>query len=71
VITDQGRLYPVGLLSLPKKGMQYYYVYVLMSESDMLFYSGYIKNLDNKISEHESGKSRNYHNRLKQLATIN
>lgn len=49
-------LYPVGLLSLPKKGMQYYYVYVLISESDNLFYTGYTKNLTNRISEHEAGK---------------
>ena len=56
VCIDHGGLYPVGLLSLPKKGIQYYYVYVLISESDNLFYTGYTKNLPNRISEHEAGK---------------
>ncbi|MGB4958113.1 MAG: GIY-YIG nuclease family protein, partial [Saprospiraceae bacterium] len=36
--------------------MQYYYVYVLMSESDNFFYTGYTKNLPNRIIEHEAGK---------------
>lgn len=34
----------------------YYYVYVLLSEKDNLFYTGYTSNLNNRISLHNSGK---------------
>ena len=34
----------------------YYYVYVLQSESDRKFYTGFTKDLRKRIREHESGK---------------
>lgn len=34
----------------------YYYVYVLISEIDNLFYTGYTKDLRKRLSEHDSGK---------------
>ena len=33
----------------------YYYVYVLISEKDGLFYTGYTKDLKNRLVEHNSG----------------
>ena len=33
-----------------------YYVYVLISEKDNLFYTGYTKDLKNRLEEHQSGK---------------
>ncbi|WP_194976314.1 GIY-YIG nuclease family protein [Aquiflexum lacus] len=33
----------------------YYYVYVLISEKDNLFYTGYTKDLRGRLSEHNSG----------------
>lgn len=33
----------------------YYYVYVLISEKDNLFYTGYTKDLRKRLSEHDSG----------------
>lgn len=63
VSVNQGCFYPVGLLSLQKKVIQYYYVIVLINESDKLFYTGYTKNLVNRISEHEAGKVKSTANR--------
>lgn len=34
----------------------YYYVYVLISEIDNLFYTGYTKDLKKRLSQHDSGK---------------
>lgn len=34
----------------------YYYVYVLISEIDNLFYTGYTRDLRKRLSEHDSGK---------------
>ena len=36
--------------------MQYFYVYVLLSETDNLFYTGYTKDLNKRLSEHNTGK---------------
>ena len=47
--------YPVGFISF---GFMEpcYYVYVLISEKDNLFYTGYTKDLKNRLEEHQSGK---------------
>lgn len=34
----------------------YYYVYVLLSEKDNQFYTGYTSDLKRRLSEHQSGK---------------
>jgi putative endonuclease len=34
----------------------YYYVYVLLSEKDNQFYTGYTANLKKRLNEHQSGK---------------
>lgn len=34
----------------------YYYIYVLISEKDGQFYTGYTSNLKNRLAEHENGK---------------
>ena len=34
----------------------YYYVYVLLSEKDNLFYTSYTSNLNNRINLHNDGK---------------
>ena len=34
----------------------YFYVYVLLSEKDGKLYTGYTKNLKNRISDHNDGK---------------
>jgi putative endonuclease len=36
--------------------MQYYYVYVLLSEVDNQFYTGYTKDLKQRIEMHNSGQ---------------
>lgn len=33
-----------------------YYVYVLLSEKDNLFYTGYTSDLKNRLEQHNSGK---------------
>ena len=33
-----------------------YYVYVLLSQKDGLFYTGYTSNLTNRLEEHNSGR---------------
>ena len=35
--------------------MSYFYVYVLLSEYDGLFYTGYTKNINNRVAEHNHG----------------
>lgn len=37
--------------------MNEYYVYLLESEMDLSWYIGYTKDLQNRINEHNSGKS--------------
>lgn len=34
----------------------FYYVYVLLSEKDNQFYTGYTSNLKQRLKEHQSGK---------------
>jgi putative endonuclease len=34
----------------------YYYVYVLLSEKDNQFYTGYTSNLNNRVTFHNDGK---------------
>ena len=33
-----------------------YYVYVLISEKDNMFYTGYTSNLEKRVDEHNNGK---------------
>ncbi|MDI6766670.1 MAG: GIY-YIG nuclease family protein [Bacteroidota bacterium] len=42
----------------------YYYVYVLQSESDKKFYTGFTKDVRKRMREHESGKVASTRNRL-------
>ena len=44
--------------------MRQYYVYVLQSESDKNFYTGYTNNIRVRINEHNSGKVVSTKNRL-------
>lgn len=44
--------------------MQYFYVYVLLSGQDNLFYTGYTKNLANRMEEHQSGHVKSTSQRL-------
>ena len=44
--------------------MRHYYVYVLQSESDENFYTGYTNNIRVRIIEHNSGKVISTKNRL-------
>lgn len=41
----------------------YYYVYVLLSEKENQFYTGYISNLNNRIALHNEGKAESTKNR--------
>ena len=43
---------------------QYYYVYLLQSVKDGLFYTGYTKNLNKRIQEHMDGQVLSTKNRL-------
>lgn len=43
---------------------QYYYVYVLLSKKDGLFYTGYTKDLKKRYQEHQEGKVFSTKNRL-------
>lgn len=36
--------------------MIYYYIYILQSEKDNYFYTGYTSNLRNRINDHNDGK---------------
>jgi putative endonuclease len=44
--------------------MQYFYVYVLLSGADNLFYTGYTKNLISRMKEHQSGNVKSTAHRL-------
>ena len=41
----------------------YYYIYVLLSEKDKMFYTGYSSNLDQRLEMHNSGKVESTRNR--------
>jgi len=41
-----------------------YYIYILQSKKDGNFYTGYTKNLKNRLSEHKEGKVQSTKNRL-------
>jgi len=41
----------------------YYYVYVLQSEKDYLWYTGYTSNLKNRLENHNQGKVESTKNR--------
>lgn len=41
----------------------YYYVYVLLSERDNLYYTGYTSNLQNRLTLHNLGKVTSTQNR--------
>lgn len=42
----------------------YYYIYVLQSEKDKMFYVGYTNNLKERIELHNSGKVHSTKNRI-------
>ena len=42
---------------------KYYYVYVLRSEKDKLFYTGYTHSIQKRIEEHHAGKVPSTENR--------
>ena len=42
----------------------YYYVYVLQSQKDRMFYVGYTKNVKVRVDEHNDGKVRSTKNRV-------
>jgi putative endonuclease len=44
--------------------MQYYYVYVLQSEKDEKFYTGYTNNLRNRLNQHNNGLVNSTKNRI-------
>jgi putative endonuclease len=44
--------------------MEYFYLYVLLSDKDNLFYTGYTKNLTNRLIEHQSAKVKSTAYRL-------
>jgi len=43
--------------------MSFYYVYVLQSERDGKFYTGYTKNLERRFEAHNNGKVQSTANR--------
>ena len=43
--------------------MKYYYVYILQSDLDQNFYTGYTDNLNRRIKEHNNGKVKSTTNR--------
>jgi len=43
--------------------MKFYYVYILQSEVDNCFYTGYTIDLNKRLSEHNSGKVKSTENR--------
>ena len=43
--------------------MQFYYVYILLSEKDGNFYTGYTDDLNKRIKEHNNGKVPSTKNR--------
>ena len=44
--------------------MQYYFTYVLQSELDKLFYTGYTKDIELRIEQHQKGLVESTKNRL-------
>ncbi len=44
--------------------MQYYYTYVLLSLKDRKFYTGYTKDILNRVYEHKQGYCRSTQDRL-------
>jgi putative endonuclease len=44
--------------------MKYFYVYILLSERDGNFYTGFSNDLNRRIKEHNEGKVRRTKNRL-------
>jgi putative endonuclease len=42
----------------------YYYIYILQSEKDNLFYAGYTNNLKERLEMHNSGKVISTKNRI-------
>ncbi len=47
-----------------KSSMDYFYVYVLQSEKDREFYTGYSSDLNQRIEQHNSGKVYSTRNRF-------
>jgi len=43
--------------------MNYYYTYVLLSDKDYQFYTGFTNNLEKRIEKHNSGKVESTKNR--------
>lgn len=43
--------------------MKFYYVYILQSEVDKCFYTGYTIDLNKRLSEHNNGKVKSTENR--------
>ncbi|MBU0472577.1 MAG: GIY-YIG nuclease family protein [Bacteroidetes bacterium] len=43
--------------------MKYFYVYILQSEMDSNFYTGYTNNLEKRLLEHKNGKVNSTKNR--------
>ncbi len=41
-----------------------HYIYILQSEKDKQFYTGYTSDLQNRLAEHNSGKVKSTQNRL-------
>lgn len=41
-----------------------YYIYILKSKKDKLFYTGYTKDLKSRVKEHNTGKALSTKNRL-------
>ncbi len=44
--------------------MTYYYVYVLLSEFDDLFYTGYTKDITKRLEEHNHGRVQSTKHRI-------
>ena len=43
--------------------MNYYYTYVLQSESDSKYYTGYTNNIERRFEDHNNGKVESTKNR--------
>ena len=48
----------------PEKTLKHFYVYVLQSEKDCEFYTGYSSNLKQRLEQHEKGEVNSTKNRL-------
>ena len=44
--------------------MKHFYVYVLQSEKDKQFYTGYTNNISRRVEEHNEGKTLSTRNRV-------